>query len=95
MVNEFQQKETTFPITIDGQQQKEHVFALIDTGTIRSCINYSTFKKLNNVKLSHKEVPRVLAADGSDLGLLGSVELKLLIGTEMVTQKFVVCRQLR
>ena len=66
----------------------------MDTGAIRSCINCSTFERLNNIKLSHKEVPRVLAVDGSDLGLLGSVELKLLIGTEMVRQEFVVSRQL-
>ena len=67
----------------------------MDTGAVRSCIKFNTFEKLNNVKLSHKEVPRVLAADGSDLGSLGSVELKLLIGTEVVMQEFVVCRQLR
>ena len=94
-MNEFQQKGTTFPITIDGQQQKDHVFALMDTGVIRSCINYSTFERLNNVKLFYKEVTKVLAADGSNLGSLGSVELKSLIGTEVVIQEFVVCRQLR
>ena len=94
-MNEFQRRGTTFPITIDGQRQKDHVFTLMDTGAIRSCINYSTFEKLNNVKLSHKEVPKVLVADRNDLGLLESVELKLLIGTEIVTQEFILCRQLR
>ena len=64
-------------------------------GAIRNCMNFNTFEKLKNIKLLHKEVPRVLAADGSDLGSLGSVELKLLIGTEIVTQEFVMCRQLR
>ena len=92
MVNEFQRKGTTFPITIDSQQQKEQVFALMDTGAIRSCINYNTFNKLHDAKLSNKDVPTVLAADGSDLGSLGSVELKLLIETEVVTQEFIVCR---
>ena len=62
---------------------------------MQSCINYSTFEKLKGVKLSHKEVPQVLAADGSDLGSIGSVELKLILGNQGVTQKFIVCRQLR
>ena len=47
------------------------------------------------MKLSHKEVPKVLTADGSDLGSIGSVELKLLMGNQTVTQEFIVCRQLR
>ena len=45
--------------------------------------------------MSHKEVPWVLAADGSDLGSIGSVELKLILGNQGVTQEFIVCRQLR
>ena len=40
-------------------------------------------------------MPRVLAADGSDLGSIGSVELKLILGNQGVTQEFIVCRQLR
>ena len=71
------------------------MFALMDTGAVRSCMNHATFEKLKNVKLSHKEVPKVLAADGSDLGSIGSVELKLLMGNQTVTQEFIVCRQLR
>ena len=71
------------------------MFALMDTGAVRSCINYATFEKLKGVKLTNKEVPRVLAADGSDLGSIRSVELKLILGTQGVTQEFIVCRQLR
>ena len=40
-------------------------------------------------------MPRVLAADGSDLGSIGSVKLKLILGNQGVTQEFIVCRQLR
>ena len=40
-------------------------------------------------------MPRVLAADGSDLGSIGSVELKLILGNKGVTQEFIMCRQLR
>ena len=39
-------------------------------------------------------MPRVLAADASDLGSIGSVELKLILGNQGVTQEFIVCRQL-
>ena len=74
VVNEFQKRGTTFPIEIDNQPSKEQLFVLMDTGAVQSCINYATFEKLKGVKLSHKEVLRVLAADGSDLGSIGSVE---------------------
>ena len=95
VVNEFQKRGTTFPIEIDNQSSKEQLFALMDTGAVRSCINYSTFEKLKGVKLLHKEVLWVLAADGSDLGSIGSVELKLVLRNQGVTQEFIVCRQLR
>ena len=95
VVNKFQQRGTIFPIEIDNHKNKKQLFALMDTGAVRSCINYTTFEKLKGVKLTNKEVPRVLAADGSDLGSIGSVELKLILGTQGVTQEFIVCRQLR
>ena len=95
VINEFHKRGTTFPIEIDNQPNKEQLFALMDTGAVRSCINYATFEKLKGVKLTSKEVPRVLAADGSDLGSIGSVELKLILGNQGVTQEFIVCRQLR
>ena len=95
VVNKFQQRGTTFLIEIDNHKNREQLFALMDTGVMRSCINYATFEKLKGVKLTNKEVPRVLAADGSDLGSIGSVELKLILGTQGVTQEFIVCRQLR
>ena len=95
VINKFQKRGTTFPIEIDNQLNKEQLFALMDTGAVQSCINYTTFEKLKGVKLTNKEVPRVLAADGSDLGSIGSVELKLIQGNQGVTQEFIVCRQLR
>ena len=95
VVNEFQQRGTTFPIEVDNHKNKEQLFVLMDTGAVRNSINYATFEKLKGVKLTNKEVPRVLAADGSDLGSIGSVELKLILGTQGVTQEFIVCRQLR
>ena len=95
VVNKFQIKGTTFPINIEEQSKKEQLFALMDTGVIRCCINYVTFEKLKNAKLSHREVPWVLAADGSYLGSIGSIKLKLLLGNQTVIQEFIVCRQFR
>ena len=59
-----------------------------------SCINYNTFRKLN-IQLTQREVPKVIGADGSDLGSMGTVELTLSIGTNKVAQEFIVCRELR
>ena len=66
----------------------------MDTGAIRSCINYNTFRKLN-VQLMQREVPRVMGADGCDLGSMGTVELMLSIGANKVAQEFIICRGLR
>ena len=57
---------------------------------MRSCINYNTFHKLN-VQLTQREVPKVIGADGGDLGSMGTVQLTLGI----VTQNFILCRELR
>ena len=61
---------------------------------MRSCINYITFCKLN-IQLTQREVPKVIGADGGDLGSMGTVQLTLSIGTSKVTQDFIVCRELR
>ena len=61
---------------------------------MHSCINYNTFRKLN-VPLIQHEVPKVIGADGGDLGSMGTVQLTLGIGSSKVTQNFIVCRELR
>ena len=61
---------------------------------MRSCINYNTFRKLK-VQLTQREVPKVIGADGGDLGSMGTVQLMLGIGASKVTQNFIVCRELR
>ena len=61
---------------------------------MRSCINYNTFRKLN-AQLTQREVPKVIGADGGDLGSMGIVQLTLKIGTSKVIQDFIVCRELR
>ena len=83
-VDEFQRRRTTFPLNIQTRQKTSQFFALMDTGAMRSCINYNTFRKLNE-QLTQHEVPKVIGADGGDLR----------IGTSKVTQDFIVCRELR
>ena len=78
-MDEFQRRGTTLPINIDVKDRKLQYFTLMNTGAIRSCINYSTFCKLN-VPLSPKEVPKVIGAEGGDLGSMRSVELTLILG---------------
>ena len=66
----------------------------MDIGAIRSCINYSTFCKLN-VPLSPKEVPKEIGADGGYLRSMGLAELTLILGANKVKQEFIICRELR
>ena len=94
IVDEFQRCRTTFPLNIETRQKTSQFFALIDTGAMCSCINYNTFHKLN-VQLTQYEVPKVIGADGGDLGSMGTVQLTLSIGTSKVTQDLIVCRELR
>ena len=93
-MDEFQRHGTMFPLNIETRNKRPQFFALMDTGAIRSCINYSTFCKLN-VQLMQREVLRVMGADGGDLGSMGTVKLTLSVGTNTVTQEFIVCRELR
>ena len=66
----------------------------MDTGAMRSCMNYSTFCKLN-IPLSPQEVPRVVGTDGGNLRAMGIAELTLMLGLNKVKQHFIVCRELR
>ena len=93
-VDEFQRRGTTFPLNIENRQEPSQFFALMDTGAMRSCINYNTFHKLN-VQLTQREVLKVIGADGGDLGSMGTVQLTLGIGSSKVTQNFIMCRELR
>ena len=94
IVDEFQRSGTKFPLNIETRHKNSQFFALMDTGAMCSCINYNTFRKLN-VQLTQCEVPKVMGADGSDLGSMGTVELTLSIGMNKVAQEFIVCRELR
>ena len=93
-MDEFQRRGTTFPLNIETKHKTSQFFALMDTGVMRSCINYNTFRKLN-VQLTQWEVLKVIGVDGGDLGSMGTVQLTLRIGASKVTQDCIVCRELR
>ena len=93
-MDEFQRHGMTFPLKIETRHKKSQFFALMDTGAMRSCINYNTFCKLNT-HLTQREVPKVMGADCGNLGSMGTVELMLSIGANKVAQEFIVCRELR
>ena len=93
-MDEFQRRGTTFPLNIETRHKKSQFFTLMDTGAMHSCINYNTFRKLN-IQLTQREVPKVIGADGGDLGSMGTVQLTLNIGANKVAQNFIVCRELR
>ena len=95
IINEYQRRGTTFPVAIKANDKYEHSFALMDTGASKSCINYNMFTKIRNPKWTTETPPRVLAADGSDLGSIGIIQLNLRFGEKEVIQDFIVCRQLR
>ena len=60
----------------------------MDTRAMCSCMNYSTFCKLN-VPLLQQDVPRVVGSDGGDLGSMGVAELTLTLGMNKVKQRFI------
>ena len=95
VIDEFQRRGTTFPINIATQGENNQHFALVDTGALRSCINYTTFAKLGRVKLLNNLFPKVVGADGNDLGSMGTVKLSLVMGQRTIQQEFIVCRQLK
>ena len=52
-------------------------------------------QRLVQEQLMQCEVPRMIGADGGDLGSMGTVELTLSIGANRLTKEFIVCRELR
>ena len=69
--------------------------ALMDTGAGKSCINYATFEKVRGTLKQMGYHCRVVGADGSDLGAMGTVACEITLGSKVVTQTFVVCRNLQ
>ena len=67
----------------------------MDTGATRSCMNYSMAYKFRKNSIRQFKMMQVVRADGSDLGAVGTLECKIMIGDIEVEQMFIVCRHLR
>ena len=58
-------------------------------------MNYSMAYKLGKNDVKQFETTQVVGADGSDLGAVGTLHYKIIIGDIEVEQTFIVCRHLR
>ena len=95
IINDMQKRGTTFPVSIESRNTKIDSNAFMDTGATRSCMNYSTAYKLGKNDIKQFETTQVVGADGSDLGAVGTLQCKIIIGDIEVEQTFIVCRHLR
>ena len=95
MINDIQKQGTTFPISIQNKQIRMDSIALMDTGATRSCMNYSTAYRVGRSNIKQFRTLQVVGADGSDLGAIGTLQYKVMIGDIEVEQTFIVCRHLR
>ena len=95
MVNNIQKRGTTFPVSIQSKQMHIDSHVLMDTGATRSCMNYSTAYKMGKNCIRQFKTMQVVGAGGSDLGAVGMIECKIMIGDIEVKQAFIVCRHLR
>ena len=84
-----------FPVSIRNKQTRIDSNALMDTGAMRSCMNYSTAYKMGKNCIKQFETMQVVGADGSDLGAVGTIKCKITIGDIEVEQTFIMCRHLR
>ena len=95
VINNIQKRGTTFPVSIKNSQTRIDSNALMDTGATRSCMNYSTAYKLGKDHIKQFNTMQVVGADSSDLGAIGTLQCKIMIGDIEVDQTFIVCRHLR
>ena len=84
-----------FPVSIQNKQAHMDSNALMDTGAKRSCMNYSTAYKMGKNCIRQFETIQVVGADGSNLGAVGTIDCKVMIGDVEVEQTFIVCCHLR
>ena len=91
IVNNIQERGTTFPISIRNLQTTIDSNALMDTGAARSCMNYDTAHKLGKDKIKQFNTMEVVGADGSDLGAVGILRCKITVGDIEIDQTFIVC----
>ena len=83
--NDVQRRCILFPIFFPDSKDPETIWdSLKVTGATRSCMNYSTLRKLGNGNLRQKGAPTVTVADGGNLGAIGITTCKIRLGTEMI-----------
>ena len=54
----------------------------METGAVRSCMNYDTYKELGDTTINWKATPTVTGADSSDLGAMGMMKYMLILGNK-------------
>ena len=68
---------------------------LMDTGAIRSLYLLQHLLQTKYIIITKgSSLPKVIGADGGDLGSMGLVELMLILEIKKVKQEFIVCREL-
>ena len=67
----------------------------MDTGAVRSCMNYDTYIELGDTTINWKAAPTVTGADGSDLGAMGTMKYMLILGNKKIEQEFIICKHLK
>ena len=95
IINNVQKRGTTFPVSINNAQKSIDSNVLMDTGATRSCMNYNTAYRLGKEQIKQFNTMQVVGADGSDLGAVGTINCKIILGDLEVEQTFIVCRHLR
>ena len=95
VINNVQKRGTTFPVSIKNAQKSIDSNVLMDTGATRSCMNYNTAYRLGKQQIQQFNTMQVVGADGSDLGVVGTISCKNILGDMEVEQTFIVCRHLR
>ena len=58
-------------------------------------MNYSTAYKLGKNNIKQFRTMQVVGAEGSDLGAVGTIKCKIMIGNIELEQTFIMCRYLR
>ena len=81
---------TTFPTRIGTSLFN----ALIDTGTIKSCISERYYQQLPAIQMQKLNHVHVRSATGSNLTPLGVIQCSFELGKTTFTNSFIICRNL-
>ena len=87
-MDEFQRRGMTFPLNIETRHKNSQFFALMDTGTMCSCINYKAFRKLkNSTRVSFEELceqqHEAFSKNNKDIGHTQLIEMEIDTGDSL------------